>query len=180
MCVSMFYFSFSCAQRLQSMMRPFVSFVSCAVPAADLAHHRRRWLALHDVPSEMLQGWLEIQLPGPKKKTFKLYFALVVDVLYYWKTNKKPEVNLGRLLVDKSIKIDLLEVGKKKFELRLIGWKAEEFYIRGKAPLLKQWFEALQHAQSGSTLDLCEVYVERDKRSTGRTSLTQGKRICFN
>lgn len=158
----------------KSAMRAYVAFTCRAIAPEQLLRHRRRWLALQDVPDSALQGWLEIQFPSAKRKS-KLYAALVGDVLFYWLKQRKPDVNVGRILVDRSAKVDIEEVGKKKVELRIVGWRGEEFRVHGKRALLEQWCLACKQAQGASSLDLNEVYASDNgaaKRARTHSDLT--------
>ncbi len=155
----------------KNAMRGFVAFTGRAVPVEQLLRHRRRWVALQDVPETFLQGWLEIQLPLAKRKS-KYFAALVGDVLYYWLKQKKPDVNVGRILIDRLAKVDVEETGKKKSELRIVGWKGEEYRVHGKLALLEQWCLALKQAQGASTLDLDAMYG--GARTRAHSTLTSG------
>lgn len=142
----------------------------------DLATYRHRWVPIQDVPASALQQSLEVHLHNSKKKV-KYHCVLYGNTFYYYRSNKKPEVNIGRILLDKSALISLDQDGKKNHVIRIVGWCGEEYRLYGKSAQLLLLNEAMQKSQQETQLDLNAVFNEDDARVTGRSAVTTGREV---
>lgn len=140
---------------LQSFTRSLCAFCATPMDSKPLPDVRRRWVPLSAVPASAPQATLELEYGTKKRSHIKALFVLWGDVLFYWpKGSKRIDYNIGRILVDRSLRVQLLEVGKKKTQLRLVGWNGEEFSLLAKPPVLQQWHDAIVKAQGGK-ISLC-------------------------
>jgi hypothetical protein len=127
---------------------------------------RVKWVALQDaVPSEK-DGWLKAQFSSEKKEV-KYFFVLCSDVLYYYKNAKKQEKNMGRILVDSTLEIQLKELGKKKYALVLTNWVGDSVQLLGGVEDLGKWNSALLDAKSADLLNLKERFYEKSSNTQG-------------
>ena len=140
--------------------------------SSKLGGRRLKWIQFQDATPSDHQGPLKASFGPDHKKELKLYFVLCSDVLYYFKSNKKGEKNIGRILVDSSIDIALGEIGKKKMGIVLTNWVDESVRLIGPLEDIKAFNSALLQAKSADMLNLPKVF-QAPITPMGMTALTQ-------
>lgn len=141
--------------------------------SSKLGDHRLKWIFFQDANPNQHAGWLKMAAGPDFKKDVKYFFVLCLDVLYFFKNNKKGERNLGRILIDSSMEFAVQETGKKKLELTLTNWLKKAVRLRGSVDEIRPFNSALLEAKSSGVLNLAERFQQSSKTTAGMTRFTQ-------
>ncbi len=135
---------------------------------------RLRWVQFQDAHPSQCEGFLKLAF-GETAKPSKYYAVLMLDVLYYFKSNKKGEKNIGRLLLDHKLQVAIQDVGGKKFELRIkTGTEEVIRCVLGSMDELKTWNTVMIKKKKKSGFHLEKLKKQKTKNKKLKTKTKKG------